>query len=242
MSGAPDFALIRKRAEKRKGGAQALQKLLPAPRDNAALAAEPDSEILACMSQRIFCAGFVWSVIEKKWPGFLEAFENFEPRKLAFEPDEFWDKLAGDPRIVRHGAKIAAVRANAFFVAEISAKHGGFGRFLSQWPCDDEIGLLDFLAKNGTRLGGMTGQYFLRHVGWDAFILSRDVIASLRDAGVALSEKATSKRDLAAAQATFSGWAKKTGLGYVQLSRICAMSAGENYDAETILQRMHGDE
>jgi len=73
--------------------------------------------------------------------------------------------------------------------ARIADEHGGFGQFLSQWPRDDEIGLLDFLSRNGTRLGGMTGQYFLRHIGWDAFILSRDVIACLRDAGVEISEK-----------------------------------------------------
>ena len=134
------------------------------------------------------------------------------------------------------------MRANAVFVAHIAVERGGFGRLLADWPSDDQIGLLEFLARNGSRLGGMTGQYFLRFVGWDAFILSRDVLACLRDAGVEISDKATSKRDLAAAQAAFSIWAKQTGLSYTQLSRICAMSIGENYDAETILQRMHGDD
>ncbi len=242
MSGTPDFAPIFARAELRKGGAQALCKLLPETAGNAAPADTPDDRILSCMSQRIFCAGFVWSVIDKKWPGFESAFQNFDPGRLALQPDEFWDHLASDTRIVRHGAKIAAVRANAVFVAHIAAERGGFGRFLADWPADDEIGLLDFLGHNGTRLGGMTGQYFLRFIGWDAFILSRDVVACLRDAGVGISEKATSKRDLAAAQAAFSAWAKQTGLSYTQLSRICAMSIGENYDAETISQRMHGDE
>ncbi|MGO9430263.1 DNA-3-methyladenine glycosylase I [Rhodoblastus sp.] len=242
MTGTPDFAAIRKRAEKRKGGAEALKRLLPESAGNAALAQTPDNRILSCMSQRIFCAGFVWSVIDRKWPGFEAAFENFEPGRLALEPDGFWDRLASDSRIVRHGAKIAAVRANAVFVAHIAAERGGFGRLLADWPSDDQIGLLEFLARNGSRLGGMTGQYFLRFVGWDAFILSRDVLACLRDARVEISDKATSKRDLAAAQAAFSIWAKQTGLSYTQLSRICAMSIGENYDAETILQRMHGDD
>ncbi len=242
MTGTPDFSAIRKRAEKRKGGAAALRRLSPNTAGNGALADTPDDRILARMTQRIFCAGFVWSVIDKKWPGFEAAFENFDPGRLALEPDEFWDRLASDQRIVRHGAKIAAVRANAVFVAHIAAERGGFGRLLADWPADDQIGLLDLLARNGNRLGGMTGQYFLRFIGWDAFILSRDVAACVRDAGVEISEKASSKRDLAAAQAAFSAWAKQTGLSYTQLSRICAMSIGENYDAETILQRMHGDE
>jgi 3-methyladenine DNA glycosylase Tag len=242
VSDAPDFAPILARAEKRKGGPKALAKLLPAAADVAALAKKPDDRILSLMTQRIFCAGFVWSVIDKKWPGFEEAFEGFHPGRLSLQPDEFWDRLASDPRIVRHGAKIAAVRANAVFVAHVSGERGGFGRFLSLWPRDDEIGLLAYLARNGARLGGMTGQYFLRFVGWDAFILSRDVIACLRGAGVEISEKASSKRDLALVQQVFNGWASQTGLTGAQLSRVCAMSIGDNYDAETILQRMHGDE
>lgn len=235
------FAAIRTRAEKRKGGAAALKELLPATAGNAALADIPDDRILAVMTQRIFCAGFVWRVIEQKWPGFEEAFLGFSPQKLIFEPDEFWERLASDERIVRHGAKIAAVRDNAQFVDRIAKERGSFGRLLADWPADDQIRLLALLAKSGARLGGMTGQYFLRFIGWDAFILSRDVLACLRDAGIEISDKATSKRDLAAAQAAFNAWAKETGLSYAQLSRICAMSAGENYDAEKLRQRMHGD-
>ncbi len=237
-----DFSTICKRAESRKGGAAALRQLLPEPPRNAALAATPDDRILSAMTMRIFCAGFVWRVIEAKWPGFEEAFEGFSPQRLVFEPDEFWERLASDKRIVRNGQKIAAVRANAVFVANVAAKHGGFGRFLAEWPADDQIGLMDYLARNGARLGSMTGQYFLRFIGWDAFILARDVTTCLRAAGVELSDGAATKKDLRAAQAAFSGWAKETGLRYAQLSRICAMSVGENYDAETILKRMHGDE
>jgi 3-methyladenine DNA glycosylase Tag len=236
------FAPIRALAEKRKGGAAALAELLPAVGGNAALARTPDDRILAEMTRRIFCAGFVWRVIDQKWSGFEEAFLGFAPQRLAFEPDEFWDHLASDARIVRNGAKIAAVRANAAFVSRIASQRGGFGRFLADWPADDEIGLLAFLSRNGARLGGMTGQYFLRFVGWDAFIVSRDVLAALREAGVDLSEKASSKRDLASIQAAFNLWARESGLSYTHLSRICAMAAGENYDSETLRARMHGED
>jgi 3-methyladenine DNA glycosylase Tag len=194
------------------------------------------------MTRRIFCAGFVWSVIDNKWAGFETVFEGFEPARLAFEPDEFWDRAASDARIVRNGAKIASVRANASFVARIAKEKGGFGAFLAGWPADDEIGLLEYLAKNGSRLGGMSGQYFLRFAGWDGFVLSRDVILALRDAGVEISEKGTSKRDLKAAQAAFNAWKAETGLPYVHLSRIAAMSIGENADPETIRRLMAGGE
>jgi hypothetical protein len=35
---------------------------------------------------------------------------------------------------------------------------------------------------------------------------------------------------LAAVQAQFNAWAAETGLPYAHLSRICAMSIGENYE------------
>lgn len=236
------FSTIRKHAEKRKGGPAALAALLPAAPAREHLATLGDDRILSCMTERVFCAGFVWAVIKAKWDGFEEAFEGFSPQRLAFEPDEFWEARASDARIVRNGAKILSVRENARFVARVAKEQGGFGRFLAQWPADDQIGLLDYLGKNGSRLGGMTGQYFLRFVGWDAFILSRDVVACLRDYGIDISEKASSKRDLKLAQASFAAWAQETGLSYVHLSRICAMAAGENYEAARLLaQGMDGE-
>jgi hypothetical protein len=50
-----------------------------------------------------------------------------------------------------------------------------------------------------------------------------------------------SKRDLAKMQAQFNAWAKETGLGYVQLSKICALSMGENYTLEELRARMGDD-
>ena len=231
------FQTIRARAEKRKGGAKALTRLLPPKPDRKALARLGDDRVLAEMTRRTFSAGFAWSVIEAKWPGFEEAFLGFQAARLTFEPDEFWDRLASDTRIVRNGAKIMSVRDNARFVQEIAAEHGGFGKFLAKWPSSDEIGLLDLLAKRGSRLGGNTGQMLLRFLGWDGFVTSKDVVACLREAGLDIAEEVKSKKDLARVQAQFNAWATETGLPYVQLSRICALSVGENYDARELARR-----
>ncbi|MBR1285456.1 DNA-3-methyladenine glycosylase I [Bradyrhizobium sp. AUGA SZCCT0177] len=235
------FKTIRARAEKRKGGPKALQKLLPPKPEAKALAKLGDDSILAEMTKRVFSAGFAWSVIENKWPGFEKAFLGFKPGPLTLQADEFWDALMKDTRIVRNGAKIMSVRSNASFVREIAKEHGSFGKFLANWPSSDQIGLLDLLAKRGSRLGGNTGQMMLRFLGWDGFVTSKDMVACLRDAGLDIAETVTSKRDLAKVQAQFNEWAEETGLPYVQLSRICAMSAGENYSNET-LARFLGDE
>ncbi|MGD0563289.1 MAG: DNA-3-methyladenine glycosylase I [Roseiarcus sp.] len=225
------FDTIRARAEQRKGGAEALRRLLPPKPDAKALAALTDDRVLAEMTKRVFSAGFAWSVIEAKWPGFEEAFLGFEPARLVFEPDEFWESLTADRRIVRNGAKIMSVRANARFVTDVARERGSFGKFLAAWPSSDEIGLLELLAKRGSRLGGATGQMTLRFLGWDGFVMSKDVVACLRDAGLDVAEEIKSKRDLVKAQAQFNAWAEETGLPYASLSRICAMSIGENYEA-----------
>jgi len=236
------FKTIRSRAEKRKGGPKALKALLPPKPDPKALNRLGDDRVLAEMTRRAFSAGFAWSVIEAKWDGFEAAFLKFKPGPLSLQPDEFWDALIKDTRIVRNGAKIMSVRANAGFVREVAKEHGSFGKFLAKWPASDEIGLLELLARRGSRLGGNTGQMLLRFLGWDGFVTSRDVVACLRDAGLDVAEAITSKRDLAKVQAQFNAWAEETGLPYTHLSRICAMSIGENYGTATLARMGGGDE
>jgi 3-methyladenine DNA glycosylase Tag len=236
------FKAIRARAAKRKGGDKALDELLPKLAGPKALASLKDDRALAEMTKRIFSAGFVWSVIESKWPGFEAAFLKFEPKQLLHQPDEFWEKLASDKRIVRNPQKIEAVRHNARLVADIASEHGSFGKFLAQWPADDQVGLLELLSKRGARLGGKTGQYFLRFVGRDSFITSADVVACLRDAGLDVAENPTSKKDMKKVQDQFNAWAKESGLPLTHLSRICSMSIGENYSAETLRGRIAMDE
>ena len=236
------FKAIRARAAKRKGGEAALAALLPKVMGDKALARLADDRVLAEMTKRIFCAGFVWSVIEQKWPGFEAAFLGFEPKRLLLQSDEFWEGLTSDKRIVRHPQKIMAVRKNAQFVADVAREHGSFGKLLANWPAGDQVGLLDLLAKRGVRLGGKSGQYFLRFIGKDCFVTSTDVVACLREAGLDVAAAPSSKKDMKKVQDVFNGWARETGLPLTHLSRICAMSIGENYDAETLKQRVAAEE
>jgi 3-methyladenine DNA glycosylase Tag len=232
------FGSIRAQAARRKGGDDVLMTLLGPTPDNAALATTSDDRVLSTMANRIFAAGFVWSVIERKWPEFEDAFLGFEPKRLLFQPDDFWHDFASDKRIVRNPQKIRAVLENARFVRAISEEHGGFGRFLAQWPADDQVGLLAYLGKHGTRLGGNTGQYLLRWLGWDTFIVSADMIAALRDAGMDIGDTATSKRDLAKVQVQLNAWHDETGLPRAHISRILAMSAGVNNTPEQLREYM----
>lgn len=237
----PDFAKIRARAADRKGGEAELASLLGPTPDNAAVADIADDRILSTMAERVFAAGFVWRVIEQKWPGFEEAFLRFEPKRLLFQPDDFWHDLALDQRIVRNPQKIRSVRENAAFVERVSRKHDGFGKFLADWPADDQVGLMAWLGKHGSRLGGNTGQYFLRWLDWDAFVISADMAAALRDAGLDIADSPTSKRDLDKIQAQINQWVAETGLPRRHISRILAMSIGDNHSPQALRDYMGDD-
>jgi hypothetical protein len=100
---------------------------------------------------------------------------------------------------------------------------------LADWPASDLVGLFALLAKCGKRLGGNTGTYFVRFIGKDTFLLTRDVVMCLIDAGLEIDPKASSKRDQRQVQEQFNAWHGETGLPYAQLSRICALSVGDNW-------------
>jgi 3-methyladenine DNA glycosylase Tag len=84
---------------------------------------------------------------------------------------------------------------------------------------------MDYLKKNASRLGGATAQYFLRFEGWDAFILSGDVVKALIREGV-VSKAPTAKKDMAAVQAAFNTWRDESGRPVREISRILALSVG----------------
>ena len=64
------FRTIRTRAEKRTGGAKALNRLLPPRPDPKALVRLGDDRVLAEMTRRVFSAGFAWSFFAWiGWPG-----------------------------------------------------------------------------------------------------------------------------------------------------------------------------
>ena len=181
------------------------------------------------MTKCINQAGFSWKVIENKWPEFEEAFFGFNLGKLALLSPEQWEAYTSDRRVVRNWQKIKALQENVFFVQEETRQHGSFGKFLAKWPQSDQIGLMAYLKQHGSRLGGQSALRFMRRVGKDCFILSRDVVTTLKAVGLDIAESPSSKRDLKKIQDQFNNWHEETGLPYSHLSRIAACSVGENY-------------
>ncbi len=219
------FDSIFQRAAERKGGMEALQALLPQAASERELSARRDADYLAEMTRCVFRAGFVWQIIEHKWPGFEMAFDGFDVASCALLGDEALEALGADDRIVRNAAKIRSVPRNAAFILDVREHWGGFGAFLAEWPVTDIVGLWLELKRRGDRLGGQTGRFFLRFVGKDTPVLSLDVLTALRAQGVVDSDREpTSRKALARIQAAFNQWRDESGRDLCQISRVLSCS------------------
>ena len=129
------------------------------------------------------------------------------------------DALVGDPRVIRSGPKILAIRDNA---ATLRA-NPGFGQRVADWPVADITGLFQWLDTTFSRLGGSTGPYMLRAMGKEGFLPPSDVVARLQEEGV-ISGPATSAKALQKVQSAFNLWKAESGLTFNQISRVLAHS------------------
>ena len=218
------FSEILSGALKNAGGEEQLQQKLPHAKKAKQLLALGDDRYLSEMTRCVFRAGFVWKVIDNKWPGFEAAFDGFNPLVVAHYSDEKIDALTQDTRIVRNRTKIQSVRDNAVFILDVQQQHGSFGSLVANWPADDIVGLWVLLKKQGSRLGGNSGPMLLRLVGKDTFILTEDVCNALVNFGFLDSINPSSKRDQLAAQKVFNELHQQSGRPLCELSRILALT------------------
>jgi len=89
------------------------------------------------------------------------------------------------------------------------------------------VGLWAEMKQRGDRLGGQTGRYFLRFMGKDTPVLSRDVVRALIEAEV-VEKEPTSKKALNQMQAALNEWMDESGRSLTEISRVLAMSTGDN--------------
>jgi len=215
-------------AAKRKGGEQALQHLLGDAPDNNAVAQLSDDRILSAFTKKIFQSGFVWRVVENKWPDFEASFFNFNIEKILMMPEEMLEKKASDPKIIRNYNKVKTIKANAQMIFEQQQNGHSFAEFITNWPSNDIIGLWAYLKQHGQRLGGNTGPYSLRVLGKDSFLLSSDVETYFRAHNI-IDGGLQSKKSLTAIQNHFNELQQLSGLSVTQLGRFIAFAHGDNY-------------
>jgi 3-methyladenine DNA glycosylase Tag len=216
------FADIESGAIERKGD---LMPLLLNPLSLAELSAIPDDRFLSQMTRCIFEAGFNWDLIDKRWPLFEAAFEDFDITRWVFMSDDDLDHMLKTPGLVANAQKIRSVGENARFISDMGKSHGSAGAWFARWPSERYMDLCLELKTRGSRLGGSTGQRMMRRMGIDALILTPTVVKALNQWGVIEGEP-TSKKAQAALQGVLDSWRGESGRGLTQISQILAWSIG----------------
>jgi DNA-3-methyladenine glycosylase I len=118
------------------------------------------------MTRVIFLAGLSWRMIDKKWPNFKKAFNNFSIAKVAKFNEKDIKRLMGDAGIVRNQAKIMAAVNNAKQLQNIKKELGSFQSYLDSLDKSNNYALvIKELGKKFSRLGPSSARIFLYSVG-----------------------------------------------------------------------------
>lgn len=126
---------------------------------------EPASldDYLEVMSKAVFQSGMSWRVVEAKWPGIREAFQDFNAQKVADLSVFEVEALARDTRVIRNRRKLAAIVDNAQRMIELDREHGSFRSYLRSHGDFDAT--LAALRKDFKFMGPTSVYYFLYVVG-----------------------------------------------------------------------------
>jgi len=218
-----EFDTIEAAAIARLGGRDALEDRLVTPEPPESLAMIGDDRYLSVMCRRIFRAGLTHKLVDRRWPAFEIAFDDFNLEAVAALTDDDLRRLATDEKLIRHRKKIFAVRDNALAMQEIVEAFGRFGVWLADWPEDEIVELWLELRRRFTQLGGQSAPSFLRMCGKDTFTLTAWVVRALAHWGahVGPTHRAT---DLRAIQQRFNAWEAESERDYCQMSQILALS------------------
>ena len=219
-----DFDEILNIAISATGSREILSERLPRPLSSSNLQEIKDDRFLSMISRCIFRAGFVWKVVDKKWPNFEKTFLNFNPLAVAYLSDDRLEEIASDKSIIRNFTKILATRTNAAYVIEKQYENVSFSKYIADWPEHKIVNLWFEMKRDGSRLGGMTGPMILRSMGKDTFLPTTDVIDALTKYGFVKTHSNGSKKDLERVQEIFNLLREESNLSLSQISKVLALS------------------
>ena len=224
----PSYDNLYEVACSRKGGGDVVESLLPTIATKGHLSGLGSDRYLAEFTRKVFQSGFVWRIVNNKWPQFEEVFWEFDIERLLMMPDDMLERKASDPGIIRNFSKVKTVLDNAVMIADTERREDKtFGEFIAGWPDDDIVSLWLFLKKHGSRLGGNTGPYALRTLGVDTFLMTADVEFFLRENEI-VDSGIHSLRALKAAQSYFNNLREESGRSLSELSRLVSLGVRRN--------------
>jgi len=139
-----------------------------------------DTKLFEMLTLESMQAGLSWITVLNKREAFREAFDGFDPKKVALYDDTKIQRLLSNERIIRNRLKINAAVNNAKLFLEVTEKHGSFDVFIwdyvdntpvvshEYWPTNTPLSdkISKDLRKMGFKFVGSTTIYsFMQAAG-----------------------------------------------------------------------------
>lgn len=118
-------------------------------------------DYLEVMSKAVFQSGMSWRVVETKWPGILQAFDDFDVHKVANYDERDLERLEKDERVIRNARKLAAIVDNARKMIDLESEHGTFQKYLRS---QDNFDATLKMIRGDFKFMGPTGIYYFLYV------------------------------------------------------------------------------
>jgi DNA-3-methyladenine glycosylase I len=107
-------------------------------------------------------AGLSWLTILRKKDRFREAYDQFDPRRVASYDEQDRIRLLADPGIIRNRLKIDAAIHNAKRILEIQESHGSFAAWLDAHHPRDRSDWVKLFKRTFKFTGGeITGEFLI---------------------------------------------------------------------------------
>ena len=175
------------------------------------------------MSKCIFQAGFNWKVVENKWDDIEDVFDGFDIGRMGFMTDEEIGEHLSNPRVIRHGKKIAAIRDNAQFLGELAHESGSAANVFASGLRATKSDCLP-CSRNALRGWAETAP-FISCASWASTALCcHGMFARALVREGVVDKSPSSKKDMEKVQAAFNEWSDQSGRPLMQISRILACS------------------
>ena len=89
-----------------------------------------DHKLFEMLTLESMQAGLSWITVLNKREAFREAFDEFDPHKVALYDDEKFQELMANEKIIRNRLKINAAITNAKLFVKVAEQHGSFDKFI----------------------------------------------------------------------------------------------------------------
>jgi DNA-3-methyladenine glycosylase I len=125
-----------------------------------------DNELFGRLVMEINQAGLSWETILKKEAGFRNAYDNFNIGKVAAYGEADFNRLMGDPAIIRNRLKINAAIENAKTIVRLQKNHGSFEAWLEGHHPKAKDEWVKLFKKTFRFTGGEIVGEFLMSIGY----------------------------------------------------------------------------